>query len=109
MKVRKPGINLTWFTTSRFVLGADEKKNEFRIYPNPAQRIVHLIFPDNANGLVNFNIKSLEGKMIKNVEVEQLSNSMLSLDISNLKEGIYIVEIFNNNFSTQKKLVVNHR
>ena len=96
MKIRKPGINLTWFTTSRFVLGTDEKKNEFRIYPNPTQRIVHLILPDNVNGLVNFNIKSLEGKLIRKVEEEQSSNGMLSLDISNLKQGIYIIEVFSN-------------
>jgi hypothetical protein len=63
-----------------------EEKNEICIYPNPASDILYIT---NLNSPVNtFQIYDLQGKLLRT-----LNNVVGSIDISILKESIYIIKL----------------
>ncbi len=53
------------------------------------------------NEAINVQVFNILGKLVKN---ETLTNN--TLNVSNLKTGIYILKINQNNASTTKKLVI---
>lgn len=78
---------------------------DFRIYPNPVKD--HIFFENNADFVnVEVTIFDVLGKVVKQEELSQsgISNGM---EVSNLKRGIYLVQI-DNGFSTfTQKLIKN--
>ncbi|MFC0603150.1 T9SS type A sorting domain-containing protein [Winogradskyella pulchriflava] len=75
-------------------------KNEFSIYPNPTNKGIVSI-TSTSNEVMNVQVFDILGKQIKN---ETLTNN--TLNVSNLKSGVYLVKITQNNASTTKKLVI---
>ena len=76
--------------------------NDFKIYPNPASKQVNLSF-DNTLEKANLKIVSTLGQTI--LEKQNLSGNSLSLDVSNLSKGTYILRITNGISILNKKLV----
>ena len=76
-----------------------ENKNEFSLYPNPAQNWVAI----NCYGSkpLNIRILNLSGKMVDN---EWKNNSIVNL--SNLEPGVYIVEVEFEHKKMSKKLII---
>jgi hypothetical protein len=75
------------------------------IYPNPASSFFHLNLnlPESAN--VKLTVCSMEGKVIKtNVSQHMMSGEQnLTMDVSDLKPGIYLVSMqINDNLINQK-------
>ncbi len=63
------------------------KSRNFNVYPNPASSTLHI---DGNPSLFNIKILTLEGKVIK----EQKNVIIPSeIDISNIKEGVYILQL----------------
>ncbi|WP_179021705.1 T9SS type A sorting domain-containing protein [Winogradskyella forsetii] len=74
--------------------------NSFSIYPNPTNTGSVSISSTNSEA-INVQVFDILGKQVKN---QMLTNN--TLDVSNLKSGVYIVKITQNNASTTKKLVI---
>lgn len=72
----------------------------FNIYPNPTDSGFVTISSTN-NDAMNVQVFDILGKQIKN---ETLTNN--TLNVSDLKSGIYLVKIVQNNASVTKKLVI---
>lgn len=85
-------------------IGIKEKinSNEFSIYPNPANDIVNInsVIPNTTIKIIN-----LSGQLIHSIEA---SDSMETIRIGNLSNGLYFIEVEMNNKTTIKKLIVNH-
>lgn len=66
-------------------------KNNFNIYPNPATNFINI---DNFNNLDINVIKLIEstGKTIKTININN-NNSKIDIDIQNINNGLYILEI----------------
>ncbi|MGJ8548119.1 T9SS type A sorting domain-containing protein [Winogradskyella wichelsiae] len=74
--------------------------NTFSLYPNPTNTGSVTISSTNSEAM-SVQVFDILGKQVKN---ETLTNN--TLNVANLKSGVYIVKITQNNATTTKKLVI---
>lgn len=72
----------------------------FSIYPNPTNGN-SVTISSTRNAAISVQVYDILGKQVKN---ETLVNN--TLNVSNLKSGVYIIKIIQSNASTTKKLVI---
>lgn len=77
----------------------DFNQDQFSIYPNPAQNVINIESKDNLN-IESVKIVDLSGKLI--IEKTQNTNQV---DIVNLSNGVYIVEVASEGRIYKKKLI----
>ncbi len=78
----------------------DNEITNTKIYPNPANNIINLKFPQAVKGCIDFfNVLG------ENVLSKKINSSNTQIDISELKSGVYLLSIQSENQSTVKKLV----
>ena len=75
-----------------------------RIYPNPANDELTISI-DPSTKIQSVNIVDVNGRLIK--EISNLSQSTLSVDISNFNSGIYFVQLNSNGQQIIRKIVKN--
>lgn len=88
-------------------LGFDDyKTNAFAVYPNPSNGLYTLKVASNSNGELMYAIKNVSGQTLKRARmfISQGSTEM-ALDISDLSNGLYILEIINGKQSGMIKLM----
>ncbi|WP_435049820.1 T9SS type A sorting domain-containing protein [Formosa sp. S-31] len=78
----------------------DLNSGNFSIYPNPVTNGRVRISSKN-NGALNIHIYDILGK-----QVLQKTLQKQELNVSNLKSGLYVIKITQNNFSSTKKLII---
>jgi hypothetical protein len=84
-------------------LGINELKNqELKIYPNPTKEILN-VECENKNSEIK--ITDVFGNIIKQ---QKIVNDKTTINISDLKEGIYFIQLSNINAPIMKKLIVQH-
>ncbi|MUU78609.1 T9SS type A sorting domain-containing protein [Winogradskyella endarachnes] len=95
-------IATTWAeVTPQSLSVVDNNKNQFSIFPNPTNTgFVNISSTNSAD--INIKVYDVLGKQVIS---ETITNN--TLNVSNLKSGVYIVKITQNNASTTKKLVIN--
>jgi len=71
------------------------------IYPNPANNFLNII--SYTVGIEKINIYNMKGQIVLNREV---NNNQKSINISSLKNGIYIVDILSESTSVKRKLII---
>ena len=69
--------------------------NTFSIYPNPTVDKVNISLPEFTKGMVTISLFDLNGKKLSSVNVDS-SNSIYSMDIHSLANGMYVISIFND-------------
>jgi hypothetical protein len=74
---------------------------KIELFPNPAKESINISLKDNNNKYILTNVYNLEGKLIISLNL-QIVNDRFNLDITNLKEGLYMLEI--RNFTNSKLL-----
>lgn len=80
------------------VLSTDEfNLSEFKVYPNPVKDVLNI--QTNNIDITSVTIYDILGKQILS------SNNTNSVDVSNLKNGMYLVKITANNTSITKKII----
>jgi len=71
-----------------------DSKNEFRVFPNPADDIINITTKLPVKGDLQISIYNSIGKLVLEKNLTPLSfNDFFKLDISNLKPAIYIYKI----------------
>jgi len=78
----------------------NEAEGKFRIYPNPANQIINI---DGNQIAEKVEIFDAYGKLIKNFSL--LNSENISIDISSLLSGIYILRIHRNNHFSNHKII----
>ena len=85
---------------SRFAQNMDE--NFATVFPNPTSSELNVIVSEDAT----IQLMDIEGRIVfyqSNISADQ----KLEISTDNLKSGIYLVKIFNNDYVSTKKVVVN--
>jgi len=77
---------------------ADNIEDQINIYPIPADNFLNIDLPENAQ----FRIVSIDGRIITGFENSNESNR---LNISELKNGVYFVQIMNSGKYYSKKFI----
>ncbi|NPD47472.1 T9SS type A sorting domain-containing protein [Lentimicrobium sp. S6] len=72
------------------------------IYPNPSNDKININIPSNIDG-INLEITNLSGKLVYKNSYNQ--NSDISLDITYLRNGLYIVSLKTKNSNTHLKFI----
>jgi hypothetical protein len=86
------------------VLGInDYYQNQIKVYPNPATNFIYVKSSLNLQSL-GFEIYDINGRIVKSGE--ELFNQQLSINISDLSSGLYILNINNNDFETNYKIII---
>ena len=79
-------------------------KNMIKVYPNPASNFVLLSFPNELN-LVQIEMTNALGQVIYANEVKPISNEY-KVDIQEFSDGIYFINIMNDNSKQTFKLLI---
>ena len=79
--------------------------NDITIYPNPAHNLVQINLQNTSETLSSIRIYDVLGKNINSLE--NIATSQVSMDVSNLSTGVYLVEITSeHNLKQIKKLII---
>jgi hypothetical protein len=87
-------------------VAAIAKDDLFNVFPNPSNDKISISFNMKLNSNAVLNIYNSIGALVKSIALSKLNNENLTLDISELPKGIYVVEIINEGAKNLKKLVV---
>lgn len=82
-------------------ISAIESQLEVAVYPNPTDGIINLEI-ENAQSQPSFSIYNIQGSKIKSGIV---SSDLTSIDLSDLKSGIYIISVKDENQTKQIKFI----
>ncbi|AEA45238.1 T9SS type A sorting domain-containing protein [Fluviicola taffensis] len=78
----------------------ENEVNEAKVWPNPTSDRLYLKADDQI--ITEIKIIDMRGRMVQ----ETKSDNIQFIDISQLNEGNYIVQISGNNFTVRKKIVI---
>ncbi len=79
------------------------------IYPNPANKTVNVDVQGDVEQLFECRIYGVSGEVYANKELTKSHNRYkATFDIENIQPGIYIVQIFSQNYVHHKRLIINH-
>jgi fibronectin-binding autotransporter adhesin len=78
------------------------ESNQIEVYPNPASEFIKVIIPFEEHTILN--ILSMEGKTIKSIPLVSKNNLINIKDLSN---GVYLIEISNKTLKKYIKFVKN--
>ena len=79
--------------------------SDIYVYPNPAKNILY-IDPYN-NVLKEVRIINITGQLIKDIK-EVRQESITSVSLENITPGLYFVQLFSNQNTVTKKIIVTH-
>jgi len=82
---------------------AEMAKETIFIYPNPANDILTLNFDNGNNADLTLNIYNITGELVRS---ETLRQNQQQINIGELSNGIYMVEIKSNGWSENQKLII---
>jgi hypothetical protein len=86
---------------------ADKDANSIVLYPNPASKSATLVYAGKTSGTITINVVDVTGKMVKVMRKPvTMGKNTITIDINNLSNGIYSVQLIDGNKTTTKKLVV---
>ena len=80
-----------------------EKNLIINMFPNPASDIVTLNIDNLNNTGLNVNIYNIMGTIVKKVALEQ---NQQQINVSDLSNAVYIVEIKSDNYTGKQKLII---
>jgi allantoicase len=75
---------------------------DYSIYPNPSNGIVNITLGNYENSTIS--IYDLNGKKVKELKTNELNN--ITLDLSSLKKGAYIVKLSDKEKLVSKQLIL---
>jgi PKD repeat protein len=108
--------NLNGINTNGFVLRVlnpetislfENSLKATNIYPNPANGYLNLEFSNKAFGNINWSIKDLKGALIQEGQRKIRKEEIITIDVSTIKTGMYIISIENEFSVYHHKLEIN--
>jgi Secretion system C-terminal sorting domain len=93
------------FYTTPYAVGVDEEQskpsigNNLNLYPNPTNGKVNVIFTSVEGETASINIMDISGRLVKTENIGKLNSSeemTFSFETSDLKSGVYLVNINSN-------------
>lgn len=106
---RNPFIDNTTF--SNRIWGTESGTNDInikkilRIWPDPADDLINIELPENFPGIYNLRIADVTGKIVLEKGV---NGKPLTLDVSGMKNGLFIMIITAENSIVTSKFIIRH-
>ncbi len=92
-------------TYGPIVLILGERDSELKVYPNPAQDRISLVYPFD-QGSVEIQIIDKCGTLIQQIQVaEKLNGNRYELDVTGLSKGSYYIKVGNGKHGFQSRLI----
>jgi hypothetical protein len=78
------------------------------VYPNPAKNNFSIQFPKNIASDLEVTIINTNGQVVKKqfIAINEIINNEKSIDITNLNNGIYLVQLYSNSYTKAIKLAI---
>jgi hypothetical protein len=73
------------------------------LYPNPASYVIYLNLIYSSNEKLTLNIYNITGKLVR---TEILQQNQQQINVEELKNGVYMVEIKSNSVTKNQKLII---
>jgi hypothetical protein len=80
----------------------NHQSDEIRIYPSPANDFIQIELVQNMEGPVQLAVYDLTGRKIKNIKMIAENYIPLTVDVYDIKPGVYILSV-NSNQNTYTK------
>lgn len=80
-----------------------ENNNTIKVYPNPANDMIFLNTNNTNNAELTLNIYNLIGKLIR---TELMIQNQQQINIGDLSNGIYMIEINNMEWTEKQKIII---
>lgn len=77
----------------------EDKRNNFRIYPNPTNSIIDIEIANNLEDDILCKVFDLKGNLISS---QHFSNSNFQVDLSNYPQGIYLINLVSSAAATSQ-------
>lgn len=87
-----------------------EEYSDFQVFPNPTTQHFEVKFTTNESSKIELNLCDLTGKSIKTLVSNQQSEAGIkryTFNTSNLKSGIYFIQLTSGTFQKHSKLIIN--
>ena len=95
---------ITWSINDIDDIESEINNYNISLYPNPANDILNLNFESNSTSELRIDIMSIDGKNVKSITLSNYQD--IQVDISNLKQGIYLTNFFSGKtLVASKKLI----
>ncbi|NCA85690.1 MAG: T9SS type A sorting domain-containing protein [Clostridia bacterium] len=78
--------------------------NGFSITPNPASDRLNITLPATTSSVTTIRIISVTGKLI--LQQETANNNNVTIDVSSLTNGMYLLGLYNDHFTQVRKLMI---
>ncbi|OBX21261.1 MULTISPECIES: T9SS type A sorting domain-containing protein [Bizionia] len=78
----------------------------YTMYPNPANTVVNFEFSKGNMNTIQIQVFDVTGNLVSKSNLI-LEGNKLSLNVANLPQGLYFIELKSNGFKTIEKLIVN--
>lgn len=102
----KIGTLTVTFKSTTLSTNDENSLTKVKLYPNPNNTGVLSI--SNSTSINAISVFDVLGKRVKEMKFENSNDSSINLDVSDLKDGVYIVRLIGDNGETEsKKLVIN--
>jgi hypothetical protein len=100
-------VKRTWDITSDKVI--QNQKNAFSLFPNPAKNVTNIKLNLTENSSVKIDIFELNGKYVHSVSSKTYTKGehSISIDVSHLTNGTYLIKTTVNNNNLINKLIIN--
>lgn len=79
--------------------------DQVRLYPNPASEIVWLEGELFSRGSHAVSILDVRGKLLRKVAVSHLAGNKAAVDLSDLEDGLYFIQVSQDGFSKTLKVL----
>jgi hypothetical protein len=84
--------------------GLSDTGNELGVFPNPTDGLVNLVFSDAVKGSSRLRVTDIHGKTVE--ERFLIDSQNISVDLSHLPQGLYLIGLENSGMSHYTKVVV---
>jgi hypothetical protein len=89
------------------ITNTQQDGDQFRIFPNPAKDKITINFSDDKAGIHNVKLISLSGVVLKEETISgKDANGSYNLDVSDVSEGIYLLQLTGDSNSQINRIVV---
>lgn len=96
---------VTNFQALDVILNTTPINTDFAVAPTLADQEINIIPASDAVGTINYKIFNMEGRLVKEANVENTNSYVYSMNIDELNSGVYFLQIDSNLGTTTKKII----